>query len=37
MKKVLLSLAVIFVTVLGTNKVVAQEVTNGAQIKFAKD
>lgn len=37
MKKVLLSLAVMFVTVLGTNKVVAQEVTNGAQIKFAKD
>jgi hypothetical protein len=37
MKKVLLSLAVMFVTVLGTNKLVAQEVTNGAQIKFAKD
>lgn len=37
MKKVLLSLAVMFAAVLGTNTAVAQEVTNGAQIKFNKD
>lgn len=37
MKKVLLSLVVMFVAVLGANTAVAQEVTSGAQIEFEKD
>ncbi|MCH2230753.1 MAG: DUF1573 domain-containing protein [Crocinitomicaceae bacterium] len=37
MKKVLLSLLVMFVAVLGANTAFAQEVTSGAQISFEKE
>lgn len=37
MKKVLFSLLVAFVATMGANKVVAQEVQNGAQVEFEKE
>lgn len=37
MKKVLFSLTVMFVAVFALNKAVAQEVSNGAKIEFAKE